>query len=434
MNRPVEMAFLPAALEIQASPPSPAGRAILWSILAVFTLTIVWATFSRVDIVAVAQGRIIPSGHSKTVQPLEIGTVTAIHVTEGQRVAAGDVLIELDQTSARADVERLMKERDTAAREMARFRLLSDWLQREQAPTVVELHDASDNLLVRQWREFDDRIAVLRREQEKQRAERRSALRQVDKLEALLPIVTRRARDRKGLAEQKLLPEQQYLETEQQRLETYHDLRTQKGRVAELDVAIGELDARIALTRSEFHRQVAERLDEAERRHSAAVQELIKAESRAKAQTIRAPVTGTVQQLAVHNAGAVVTPAQELMVIVPQDDALEVEAILENKDIGFVQVGQKTEVKVDTFPFTKYGTIPGEVVGLSNDAVSDEQKGLVYKMRVLMERSAIEVNSNWVPLVPGMTVTVESKTGTRRMIEFFLSPLLRYRHETGRER
>ena len=122
------------------------------------------------------------------------------------------------------------------------------------------------------------------------------------------------------------------------------------------------------------------------------------------------------------------------MVIVPQDDALEVEAILENKDIGFVQVGQKTEVKVDTFPFTKYGTIPGEVVGLSNDAVSDEQKGLVYKMRVLMERSAIEVNSNWVPLVPGMTVTVESKTGTRRMIEFFLSPLLRYRHETGRER
>ncbi len=132
MSPRAEMAFLPAALEIQETPPSPAGRAILWTILLFFVLTLVWASFSEVDIVSVAQGRIIASGHSKTVQPLEIGMVTAIHVTEGQGVRAGEVLIELDSSSAQADVDRLVVERNTATREIARYRQLSDWLSRDE--------------------------------------------------------------------------------------------------------------------------------------------------------------------------------------------------------------------------------------------------------------------------------------------------------------
>lgn len=434
MSRSTEAAFLPAALEIQQMPPSPAGRAILWTILAFFTLAIVWASLSEVDIVAVAQGRIIPSGHSKTVQPLEIGTVTAIHVTEGKRVEAGEVLIELDPTSAQADVARLTKEHDATAREIARLQTLSNWLQAEEASTQQVIQASPDSLLNQQWREFQDRLTVLGIEQDKQRAEKDSAQRQVDKLNALLPIVTRRAKDHKGLADQKLLPEQQYLETEQERIETFHDLRALKGRVTELDVAIDELGARIQSSRSEFHRGVLEHLEDAQRRHDAAEQELVKAKSHVNAQMIKAPVAGTVQQLAVHSASAIVTPAQALMIIVPNNETLEVEATLENKDIGFVEVGQRAEIKVDTFPFTKYGTLDGEIVGLSTDAVADEEKGLVYQMRVLMARSTIDVNGRAVTLSPGMAVTVESKTGTRKMIEFFLSPLLRYKDESVRER
>ena len=434
MSPRAEMAFLPAALEIQETPPSPAGRAILWTILLFFVLTLAWATFSEVDIVSVAQGRIIASGHSKTVQPLEIGMVTAIHVTEGQGVRAGEVLIELDPSSAQADVDRLVVERDTALREIARYRQLSDWLSRDEQPSPEGLQLAGDSLLIRQWREFEDRLSVLRREQDQLRAERRSAQRQVDKLESIRPLVSRRAKDQKGLADKKLLSEQQYLETEQERLEIVHDLRTQQSRVEELEAGIRELDARIGFARSEFHRQVLERLEEAQRRKIAAMQELIKARTRAGAQTITAPVDGVVQQLAVHNVGAIVTPAQELMVIVPQDGALEIEAVLENKDIGFVEAGQQAEIKIDTFPFTRYGTIAGEIVDLSNDAVADERRGLVYKMRVLMKQSEIEVNGRSVTLSPGMTVSVESKTGTRKMIEFFLSPLLRHAQESARER
>jgi hemolysin D len=165
-----------------------------------------------------------------------------------------------------------------------------------------------------------------------------------------------------------------------------------------------------------------------------AEQELIKARTRLRARTLVAPVAGVVQQLAVHSIGAIVTPAQQLMVIVPGNDRLEVEAMLENKDIGFVEVGQQAEIKVDTFPFTKYGTIEGEVLDLSNDAVADEAKGLVYKMRVSMKQDSLRVNGRQVTLSPGMTVTVESRTGTRRLIEFFLSPLLRYADESVRER
>ena len=447
MKRRDENAFLPAALEIQESPPSPIGRAIIWLILIFFVATLIWATFGKTDIVAVAQGRIIPSGHSKIVQPLEIGTVRHIHVTEGQAVKAGDVLIELDPSSARADVTRLQDEQAAAKRQVARFDTLSQWLQREATEDIQAnpskgtsdtaqqgSPDTTDTLLLGQWHEYQDRLAVLDRERDRKTAERHSAQQQVDKLKSILPIVTKRADDQKGLADQKLLPEQQYLETEQERLELYHDLRTQKRRLNELDAALAELQARRAYTRSEFRRQTLEQREEAQRRLSTATQELAKADTRHQAQTITAPVDGTVQQLAVHNVGAIVTPAQELMVIVPKHQQLEVEAVLENKDIGFVEVGQTTEIKIDTFPFTKYGTIHGEVVNLSNDAVVDEQKGLVYKMRVLMARADIEVNGKLVQLTPGMTVTVESKTGKRRMIEFFLSPLLRYASESARER
>ncbi len=433
MDRKLETAFLPAAVEIQETPPSPAGRAILWCILAFFLLTLVWAMLGEVDIVAVAKGRIIPSGHSKTVQPLEIGTVRAIHVAEGQAVEAGEVLIELDSSSSMADVLRLEKELHLANKETDRLRQLSTWLENDSERRPVELTGV-DALLRSQWLEFQGRLAVLAREDDSKRAERDAAQRQVDKLADILPILSRRAADQRRLAEKKMLPEQQYLEIEQERLEIYHDLRSNRGRVAELDAGLQELAARTRFTLSEFVRQTLERREEAERRVSTAGHELSKARSRLQAQTLVAPVDGVVQQLAVHNIGAIVTPAQELMIIVPRNERLEIEAVLENKDIGFVKTGQPAEIKIDAFPFTKYGTIEGEVVDLSNDAVADEHKGLVYKMRVLMAETALRVNGRDVALAPGMTVTVESKTGTRRLIEFFLSPLLRYADESVRER
>ncbi len=149
---------------------------------------------------------------------------------------------------------------------------------------------------------------------------------------------------------------------------------------------------------------------------------------------LASPVDGTVQQLSVHTEGGVVTEAQPLMVIVPSDNPLEVEAFFENKDIGFVKAGQEAEVKIETFQYTKYGTIDAEVSSVSHDAINDEKRGLIYSSRVRMARTRLMVDGTEVGLSPGMAVTVEVKTGQRRVIEYFLAPLLQHTSESLRER
>lgn len=175
-------------------------------------------------------------------------------------------------------------------------------------------------------------------------------------------------------------------------------------------------------------------LTDAKRRGQGLSQETIKATQRNQLQRLTAPVDGVVQQLAVHTIGGVVTPAQQLMVIVPQEEGIEVEAVITNRDIGFVREGQAAEVKIDAFPYTKYGAIDAELVNLSNDAVPDEKLGLIYTARVLLKQSAIRVEEKMINLSPGMSVTVEVKTGKRRLIEYVLSPLMQYADESVRER
>lgn len=186
--------------------------------------------------------------------------------------------------------------------------------------------------------------------------------------------------------------------------------------------------------RATFRASVLSERARAERRIAVMEQELIKTEERISRRTLRAPVDGTVQQLAVHTVGGVVTPAQPLMVVVPEDDVLEIEAAVRNKDIGFVAAGQPADVKLETFTFTRYGSIPGRVVAVSADAVADERQGLVYTARVALLRASLEVDGRMVSLAPGMAATVEVKTGRRRIIDFLLDPILRRGRESLRER
>lgn len=185
---------------------------------------------------------------------------------------------------------------------------------------------------------------------------------------------------------------------------------------------------------AEANLSAAQELATINKKISALNLELKKAVQRDDLQRLTAPVSGIVQQLAIHTVGGVVQQAQPLMIIVPGDHILEVEAFVQNKDIGFVQQGHTAEIKVETFPFTKYGTIDGEVINISTDAIEKEEMGLVYAARVTLKKSVMQVGKKLVNLTPGMTVTVEVKTGKRRLIEYFLSPVLRYKNESIRER
>ena len=438
MTKKQELEFLPAVLEIQESPPSPLGRIMLWVFVAFFIIAIAWAIIGKIDIVAVAQGKIIPGDRIKVIQPLEIGTVRAIHVHEGQTVAQGDPLIELDATSSGADQQRLRSELMTAQLDAARLRALSATAP-EAAFTVAAHADRTQAALQKQMlrnqiEEQAARLSALDSAITQRQAEYATTQDTVAKLEATLPLITQRTQSLKNLADKKLAAENTWLELEQQRLEQHHDLATQRNRLKEITAAIASAEQQRRALHAEFKRTSLTELAKTEERITALHQELIKAQQRTTLQRLTAPVSGVVQQLAIHTVGGVVTPAQQLMVIVPNEHTLEVEALVQNKDIGFVYAGQAAEIKIETFPFTKYGIIDAQIRHISNDAIADEKLGLIYTARVLMKKSIINVDGKPVNLTPGMAVTVEIKTGKRRLIEYFLSPLLQYGQESVRER
>jgi hemolysin D len=269
---------------------------------------------------------------------------------------------------------------------------------------------------------------------ESRRADLAATRNEVKKLEGTLPLITRRAEALKKMVDKKLGSEQVWLELEEERIQQQQELAALKDRIQQVQASIREAEEQRRALESQFRGKLLSELAETERRIAQLEQERVKAAQRKERQRLVAPVSGVVQQLAIHTIGGVVTPAQELMKIVPESQALEVEAWILNKDIGFVEEGQAAEVKIETFPFTRYGTIDGEVINVSSDAVTDEEKGLVYAGRVLMKQSVIQVDQKTVNLTPGMAVTVEVKTGKRRLIEFILSPLLRYKQESLGER
>jgi hemolysin D len=432
--------FLPAVLEIQDAPPSPVGRAIALTVMLVFTAGIVWSSIGRIDIVAVAQGKVIPSGYSKVIQPViqqfESGIVAAIHVQDGQVVKKGEVLIELDPTQPGADREKAANEYRAAKLDAARLRALLAGNERFDAPS-----DADPKLLAVQQQMLRDQLAEYRARVDASRQliqQRQSAIdatqANVERLEATVPIEEQRAAAYKKLLAEKFVSEMDYLQFEQQRIDKKQELEGQRHQLKQNRSALAEAEKNYQALVSEFKKTRQGELAEAETRANSLAQEVVKASQRTGLQRLVSPIDGVVQQLAIHTVGGVVTPAQQLMVVVPQDHPVEVEAQVGNTDVGFVKEGQAVEIKVETFPFTLYGTIPGRVVSVSDDAAPVEKVGLVYPTRVSLDRATIQVEGRQVKLSPGMAVTVEIKTGQRRLIEFFLSPLLKSVQETARER
>ena len=456
-----ELAFLPAALEIIETPPSPIGRAIALLIMLFFCLALAWASLGSVDIVASAPGKVIPSGRTKVVQPFETGVVRAIHVRDGQMVQAGDALIELDPTMTEAERAHLHSDLIAEKLSIARLRAaaadgadpLSDF--NPPADASQDIIATQRQLLIDQTAEHRAKLAALEDQKRQKEAERASIAATIEKIEAVLPVVQERTDIRKVLFDHQTGSKVNYLEALQVLIENRKELEVQKSRLREADAALAAATQARVQAEGEFRRTLFSDLAEAERKAAGLAYDLDKASERTRLQLLTAPVDGVVQQLAVHTIGGVVTPAQTLLVLVPLESHLEVEAMISNRDIGFVSAGQDAEIKVDTFNFTRYGLLHGHVLNVSTDAITrdrreeatrdgspatekstSEPKGqeLVYAARVALNRTQMQIEGKSVPLGPGMAVTVEIRTGTRRIISYLLSPLLKYQQESLRER
>lgn len=441
-RQPHEHQFLPSALALQETPVHPAPRIIVGLILLFAVIAILWAIFGRIDIVATARGKIIPDDRTKTIQAAETAIVKKINVRDGQQVKAGQILLELDTTQSAADVARIQNEELTSRLNAARAKTMlmaidADADMPRLIPTravAPERLKEEQRLLEGHYRQYKAQLDQLDAEINRRQQEMRVIQAEISKIEHTLPIVSQRAADFKKLVKQGNVSKHAYLELEEKRIEQSRELMSQKAQLAQAKATITEAERQRDSYREQTRRETLDELHDAEMKAMGLHQELVKVRQRDKQMRLSSPVDGTVQQLAVHTVGGVVTPAQPLMVVVPHDNKMEVEAMLPNKDIGFVHPGQEAQVKVDTFPFTKYGTIEAKVDHVSDDAIQDENLGLVYSMRVRLDRQTIPVNGHDVKLSPGMEVSVEVKTGKRRVIEYFLSPLLQYSSESLHER
>ena len=454
-----ELEFLPAALEIVETPPSPLGRAVGATLIGLFVLALAWASLGHVDIVATAAGKIIPTGYSKVIQPFETGVVHAILVTNGQTVNAGDVLIELDSTINEGETNHLRGDLQSAQLVIARLRAaltdtddpIAAFHPPEGAnPALVAMQR---QFLVAQVAEHRAKIAALDGQRAQKEAELGTISATVDKLDAVIPTIEERVNIRKALSEYS--NRLQYFEVLQQLTESQQERLVQKSHLREAKAAVAAIVETRGQTNAEYRRTLFGELAETERKAAGFAADLSKAEQRTKLQQLTAPVSGIVQQLSVHTVGGVVTPAQSLAVIVPSDSLLEVEAMVSNRDVGFVHAGDEVEIKVDTFDFTRYGLLHGRVLSISSDAIvrdssanqskdkqpgstsdSSEPKGqeLTYAARISVDRAQMQVEDKKVNLSPGMAVTAEIKTGSRRIISYLLSPLVKYKQESLRER
>jgi len=447
-----ELAFLPAVLEIVESPPSPLGRISLWTIMALVVIALAWASIGELDIHATAQGRIIPGGKTKPVAPSETASVSEILVADGQHVQEGQVLVQLDPTAPQSDSTKIGRDKLELLVTIARLRALLDGRSDITLPAGLAV---PPDLLALHRQELhqklaDHHAAIQSLEQEKRQKEAELKAVEADKvrLEKTVPMLEEQAKAKGDLSEQGYVTRTEYLKVQQDYVDRAQALAATPHKLAEAQSAINAAGEHLRQAEAQFRTEALGQLADAEQKAAGLTQDLVKADDRRRQFDLTAPVSGVVQQLAVHARGAVVSVAQPVLMIVPEGEGIAVEAELANKDVGFVRPGQRVEIKVESFPFTRYGTIPGEVVTVSGDAVqgSDGEAAqrragagqgnseAVYSVRIRLLKDHIAADGEEVSLTPGMAVTAEIKIGRRRVIEYILDPVMRYRDESLRER
>lgn len=459
--------FLPAHLEILETPPSPLAMVFTWTICAMFASALVWSILANLDIFAVASGRVQPSGRSKLVQPFETSKVKAINVRNGDRVTAGDLLIDLDSTESAADLAGRESDLETLSAQMVRrmstIQAIRDGKKTAQptyAATITEpIRLRETAAMTADLNQYFATMASLDAQLNEKLAMEQRFTTSVAARERLKAVLRERADMRETLVARSAGTRAAVIDALQQVEQVSADLAYDQGQLMESRAGAASLQRRMEQLTSETIAKQAQSLTETAQKVDSLRQDVVKAQLRRDRMQLRAPIDGSVQQLAVTTVGQVVTAGQPLLVLVPTDGPVEIEALALNKDIGFITPGQEVTVKVDSFPFTRYGTAEGRVVRVSRDAIDDREasnatdtlsvargqgagqtsgaprtQNLVFPVTIEVQKNSIVANGKPVTLTPGMTVQAEIHTGNRRVIDYILAPIRETASTAGHER
>lgn len=443
MSRKTHYDFLPAVLEVQETPPSPVGRIILWVIIFLIAIAVVWASCSRVDVVAIADGKLAASDLSRPVSSAVTAEVEAVWVREGMLVKKGQPLIQLNaQTllSRREDLRLLNKYNRF---QVARLTLLNAHLLGEKAASQLsdacfsEDADLAGQITTRLRAEIEndrkekqvlrDNIAVLE-------AQKKWYAGQQAQYQQLLPLYEEQMKALRTLHQKQFTSRDSVLEIQKKHIEARYALTSATAKLDETEVTIRkaetEYEARIAEKRQQFTTELSEKEHENQRVNY----QLAELDAQIAQYTLRAPVEGVVDALVFRDAGAAVEAPQELLRIVPVSEPLNAEIFINNQDVGFINVGQPVTVKVNTFDFTRFGWIEGTLTALSADASEDKDRGLLYRATVKLDKQTLLIDGGEKKLEPGMQVSVEVVTGERTLLSYLLSPALEAMNSVGKQR
>ncbi|MBF4243609.1 HlyD family type I secretion periplasmic adaptor subunit [Vibrio anguillarum] len=430
--------FLPGHLALQQSPPSPFARITAITLSLGLLLTLLWTYWGKLDIQATANGRLLVPGRSQVIQSYEQSRVAQIHIADGERVEKGMPLLTLDTLGVSQDIERLRHQIRYQTHEFLKYQALRGKADLAQHPLYLALAPSAQQEVIDSFdtekNEFTSVLENLRAEMQVNLASQSSLEVDIRGLKQLVSNITQRLDAQKKLKQQRLIGQVQYLEQEKELLESERALAQQTSQQHVLQKQYLNLEERLKALRAQKAREWQDKSQQAHLQLSALQHELDKVREHEGLQVVRSPVTGTVQQLSVHTLGAVLQPAQNLMIIVPDDSVQVAEVKILNKDIGFIYAGQPVTLKIDAFPYTRYGTLSATLVHVSRDSTMDEQLGLVFPAQVQLLNHTIEVDGASVALLPGMSVVAEIKTDQRRIIDYLLSPIREYQAEALREK
>lgn len=440
--------FLPGLLAIQQKAPHPAARIVLKTLLGLFIAVFLWACFGTLDIVAVAEGKLVPSTYVKIVQPAEAGIVKEILIGEGERVQAGQVLVRMD--AAYSDADRQAVQAEYHAKSLALKRIDA---QLANAPLTKAAEDPADlySQTLAQYMAnrsaYENQLAQERSTLEKAKYDLAAAEQIKAKLEQVLPHYRKQEEAYEKLGKEGFAGSIMVTDKRRERIEAEQDLKAQLAVINAAKATIANSEQRLKQVTADYHRQLQAERAEVAVELEQLEQELAKQEHRSGLQELKAPQSGIVKDLTTHTPGTVVQPGTILMTLVPIGERLKAEVWVSNEDIGFIRTEQEAKVKLAAYPFQKYGMLTGAVSYVSADAQDQPtnqsqngeqsesaRKGLIYKTVVELNQQALEANGIRLDLTPGMQVVAEINLGTRTVFEYLLSPVQKAFTEAGRER
>ena len=419
--------FKPVLSEIEDSPVSPLGRFTFWIIVSIMIITVLWLTLGKVDIVVSARGIVIPDGEAKIIQPLDTGVISKILVKEGDFVKEGQPLMEIDPATTEPELESVQKNLEDTLLEIKRLNATADGNKFDTTNETSETAIIQQNLYNASISAIKNKVEGKKIDLSKTQDELNAAKAELSAKNQILGAKIDQEQRMKNVLDIIAYDDYQNI---------INQIKTLNAEVIKLNYKIKELNSQkvqilkeINAIEDEFKAENLEKLADKTKAANELKSNADQIIFRNTKQTITSPCNGYVDKLFIHTIGGVVTPAQQLFAITPSGTPLLIKATVLNQDIGFVKEGMKVSVKIDTFNFQKYGMIEGEVKTVSKNSIQDEKLGPVYEVYITPLTHTLKVEGKDEPIRTGMSLSAEINVGKRRIIEFFIYPLIKYLDE-----